>query len=521
MKNIIITIICLIPFNIYAETFYTDYILISENNTEYKEEYVKDELKKIEKKIGYNNYEEIIINNGYYEKDKAPSYLTISSPLETITKTKYAKVPFNSNDYEYSTLKIRNYQSARYIVLRSFTTDAILKSIKCYYNKEIVSHKIYQSNYDFISKLNSRSNIVIDLGKKYNLDKLSIDLTFEENNLNEIRFMLDIYDTNYYSSINPKLYYLNTFYRYNKIENFTINFIFADDFQKLLTNLYWVNNNFYDSLNSINYYQKTVTLYKYYKLGKKYLNIYTEIPLENYKHDYNDKKEIYDYYERDFIEIKDEINSIDEINDIIISTSIPKEKIDLEFKNINEEEILLIIKTKNCKFFKKIKLLPKKINDAPENTEELKNQTNKQYNNATAANINLDNQKEGFDIVEDIYKEDNFLINSDYIINDISDEESTFENTNEIIIEKDFYPINVIESIEKTKVLADNIESLNTNIENSVNDYKKLLASNSSKQIEKTDKLKINYKIYILILLICVKFFTLFRKNKSSFVEEV
>ena len=67
MKRMILGILCLISINVHADTFYTDYVLIEENRLEYLQEYEGDELKKIERKVGYNNYKEVRVNENYYE----------------------------------------------------------------------------------------------------------------------------------------------------------------------------------------------------------------------------------------------------------------------------------------------------------------------------------------------------------------------------------------------------------------------------------------------------------------------
>ena len=520
MRKIFLSIIlCLFLTNVYAESFYTDYTLVSENNIEYDEEYNGDELKKIERKIGYNNYKEIRSSESYFEQGLAPNNYTNCDLNDYIIKNSYAKTPFMDNDYEYSTLLIREYTKSRFIVLRSFIGNSILKKIEITYNGSLINHKIHKTNYNFMSALNTKSEIVIDLGTKYNLDGLELKLYFEDDNLKNISFMLDVYNSNSYYSTNPYIYYTNEFYRSGKTENYIINFLTKDNFKDLLKKISWVEFRYYENLSSISYYQRFIKLYKYYRFKKEYLNIYTVEPLEGYQLDYDDKLDLYDYYKRDVIEVKDEIDNKDNLDDLIVSSSIPKDEINLEIKDINDDEILVIIRAESNTFFKKIKVNNKKLEEKSNTEIENKNKIEE-----IKSDLNEDNNEEN-NINDDIAFENNqnsAQVNDDIIIDNHVSNELIIENNNfnsieedEVVIEKDFSPNDEIFAYEeKAKEEANNITKEDDTIA--------LLTSNEENNEEIINKKsKLNIKILLIILIICVKFLTLCKKKKSTFVEDV
>ena len=469
MRKIILSIICFLSINVYAETFYTDYALIEENSEKYIEEYEIGELTKIERKIGYNNYEEIRKNENYYELDLAPSNLYSVDLDDYINKNIYAKEPFNITDEQYNTLRIRKYTSANSIALRSFISSGVLRSINVTYDGIPINYTITESNYDFKSQLLSNHMIVLNLGKKYSLDKLNIKLIFEDNTLNSINFMLNVYSGTYYLGCSY-VYYDNEVFRTNDTEIYNINFIDSTSFNKMLTNISWIRKNNYENTNSVNYYKKNVNLYKYYILDKNYLNIYTTEPLEGYKLDYNSNKYLYDYYKRDYIIVKDEIKNIDELNNIVLSSSIPLDKITIENK-LNEDYLTIIIKANNNIFFKKYPLI---TND---------------------------------EIIQPIIQEE-AKIEETKIVNDF------FDTKEEIIVEKDFNTNNYINT-HKPK------EILNT-FNNNDGTLALLIPEEHKESINNNYKNKSNYvSILIILLIICVKFLTQYLNKKKSFVEVV
>ena len=486
MIKIILSIFCIFSINVYAETFYTDYNLIEENSTKYKEEYKEGALSKVERKVGYNNYEEIINMEGYYELGHAPSYLNNIDMTDYINKDIYSKKPFNDNNEQYNTMRIRKYSSANSIALRSFITSSILKNINITYDGLPVEYTITESNYDFKSPLLSSHMIVLNLGKKYNLDKINIKLIFEDDTLNEIRFMLNVYSGNYYLG-SPYVYYDNEVFRSNKDEIYNINFINSNNFDNLLSNITWIRKKDYSNTNSVNYYKGNIKLYKYYSIIKKYLNIYTTEPLDGYKLDNNQKINLYDYYQRDYITIKDDLDDLNLLNNIILSSSIPLDKISIESK-ITDKYILAIIKYKNSIFYKKYPILKKEDNSS----NELENKQDE---------IKISNS------IDNIQEEVTIPINNKEEISN-----SFFDIKEEQIIEKDSY-FNKKTDIYKT---------ISSNNQNNDKTIALLIPQNNQIVSKNNNEKKSNYTIiYIILLIICVKFFTQYLNKKKCFVEPV
>ena len=503
MKKIILIMICLISINVYAESFYTDYHLVKENEKIYFEDYSTNELKKLESKVVYNNYKEVISEEGYYELNSAPLNLIYSNLNDYITKDVYQNKFFNVNDDDYTTLKINNYSSVRFIQLRSFTGKGIIKSINIFYNNKEIKYSILETNYDFISNLQSSNKIVLDLNDMYELKNLKIIFNYERTNNNKNRFMLDIYSGSYiYYYANPKDYYQIDILSTKDITSHQVDFTNSEDFLILLSKMTWVKQSSYNTLMEMSYFKKSINLYKYYSLKKEYLNEYTSYPLDGYLLDFNNSINLYNYYERDYIEISDNLEDLDDLSSFIISTSIPLDHINLEIKSL-EEELLLIIKTSTNTFYKKY---PNPKNDNKEiDIEE----------NNISEEINDNKEIDNIDSKDSTELEDNKNIQ----VKDNKDEvnknqNETVENIieEEIIIEKDFGPNykyeDTFENISKPK------EENNNLIKKDIKEVKK----ETKKTSNKTTK---HNNLLIIIILICVKLFTLYKNKKSSFVESV
>ena len=342
MKKIFLVIICLLFFNVYADTYYTDYHLVKENGENYLSNYDNDELKKIERKE-IINYEEVIDSEGYYKLNKAPSNLIYSNLEDYIIDDYYSNIPYNQDDDGITTLKINKYSTVRFIRLRSFSGKGIIHNIDIYYNDIKINHSIYQTNYDFKSKLKSSHNIVIDLNNSYELNNLVIKVNYQKATSSKNGFMFDIYSGDfYYNSINPKEYYQIDMFNNKDITNHTINFVNSNDFKNMLPKMLWIIKSTYNNLTEVSYFKQSYKLYKYYSLKK--------ISIINY---------LYNYYERDYLELSDEIQDLNNLSSFIISSSLPIDSINLSFKNISNEEIFLIVKTSTNTFFKNY-FLPKK-----------------------------------------------------------------------------------------------------------------------------------------------------------------
>lgn len=511
MKRIILGIICIFSINVYAENFYTDYKLDKENTTIYFPEYENNELKKYESRVVYNNYKEIKSSGNYYELGKNPVNYPYSDLDDYIDKNSYAKKPYNTDDEQYNTLRINKYSTIRMINLRSFVSSAILKEIIIKYNDEIINYTIYETNYNFDTTLNNNHYIVLDLGQNYDLDKLTIKLVFEDNTRSYLAFMLNVYNGTYYIGA-PYAYYDNIVYRNNDIETYNINFISNDSFNEFLPKISWIKSRNYDSTNAVNYYKQTKRLYKYFTYTKEYLSVFTDEPLEGYKLDYDYPVTIYNYYSRDFISVNDNLDNLEDLNKIIVSSSIDINDIDIQSK-IMDEYILVTISYNNNTFFKKYPLIIDNTNNENE--------------------VSLEKEEEN--IIEEI------------ILNEQDDILNTLNALSEENIKEDITQITINDTVneEKPKEDIDQSQLVNDNNQNRVKVYvpKKPLKNNEEGTKEeiialankekastsegvdtlskKTNKCYLNLLIILIIILICVKLLSLYLNKKRSFVEHV
>ena len=532
MKKVILVIICLLFFNVYADTYYTDYHLVKENEENYLSNYDNDELKKSERKE-IINYEEVIDSEGYYELNKAPSNLIYSNLEDYIIEDYYSNKPYHQDDDGITTLKINKYPTVRFIRLRSFSGKGIIHNIDIYYNDIKINHSIYQTNYDFKSKLKSSHNIVIDLNNSYELNNLVIKVNYQKATSSKNGFMFDIYSGDlYYNSTNPKEYYQIDIFNNKELTNHTINFVNQTDFKNMLPKMSWIIKSTYNNLTEVSYFKQNCKLYKYYSLKK--------IPIIKY---------LYDYYERDYVELSDEIQDLDNLSSFIISSSLPINSINISFKDISDEEIFLIVKTSTNTFFKKYNLPKKDIkeeikdesvidNNMEENNSENLNDNNN-YNNSDDKNEEFENNEFSKDnnVNKDINIENNIIIE----INNKDDKETINEeinsinsNINEItndgLLELDNNIITQNDNEEESVIEKDfdpnYIFETNDIAFNNQKDIKEIITTTKTNPIintkAKPNKTSKNNSLFIIIIIIiCVKLLTLYQKKKSSFVESV
>lgn len=334
MRKYLILLLILIPIKTKAEIFLTDYYLKEQNIKEYKEE--TEYLKRIET-IKYNNYYMDKVDLGYHKLKENDNNYDLNDYIE---KTNY--IINESNDH--TTNIIKNYNKVRFIRFNSFN-PSFLESFKMFYDNEEINYS-YMRSIDFTLKdiLSSSSLGVIDLNNIYDIELLTMNLTFKQNINDKISFDLGIYDGNNYAwNIEPEIYNFNI----NYSPNIEINFLNQSKYQELVNNLQKENN--IDNISYTIIYEK---LYRLYEPVKVYLNTYTEKPLENCIHDLNDYQKRYSYYERYYIEINNEIHDKEDLN---LKTNIPLDEIDVTYK-----DDLITLKYKHDTFYKKI--TPKKVN---------------------------------------------------------------------------------------------------------------------------------------------------------------
>jgi hypothetical protein len=372
MKKIILFILLnFLTMNVYAETFYTDYSLIESNSLQYNEDYATSDLYKIVKKLGYNNYKIIKTNEGYYQRGHAPSSLKYYDINDTIEGIIYQKSPINGDYTQYRTNSIFKATAGRYIAFKDFASNGtpILNEITITYNDQKIDYTFIENNYTFGDTLEYENWIGIDLGAFYDLKYLKIKMTFTEETLSYIDFMLYVYHDEYGTG-NHFTYYDQSLLRYNSEETYYVDFIEPDLFQELLTKTYWIKSSDYANKHSVSYYKGIGTLYKYYTPVKEYLDIYTEEPIDGYLLDKSKSASIYDYYYRDYIEVKDNLETKSDIQNIIISSSIPVSDINvsLYINDKDNKEAIAVINYQKNTFFKKLTISNDEI------LEEVKNQ---------------------------------------------------------------------------------------------------------------------------------------------------
>ena len=363
MKKILIILFICIPFlKVNAETCYTNYELMEEDSLELYEDYLNNELIKIEKHDGYNNYE--VINNvlGYYPSNRPPLNYTSYDQEDYQEVNSYSKTPYSKEDNIYNTNRIKKFEKAKTIQLRSFITSAYLRGLIIRYKGTPIKYSYQQTNYYSNDTLSNNHSIIINLENEYELKDLELEFTFYDNTLSRLAFMLNVYPGSYHLGTSYD-YFDNELYRHKYTEKYIVNFLEEDDYLSFLKNISWINSSSYQDTYSVPYYKTSYIKYKYYLTYKNYLNVYTKKPILNYIHDFDDKKEVYDYYIRDYISVDDDISDINNIN---IESSIPLEYITTEY---NDKTNLLTIIYDDYTFYKKIELPPKEEKNISNLTE--------------------------------------------------------------------------------------------------------------------------------------------------------
>lgn len=340
MKKYLLLILSIFYINVNADTYYTDYHLIESNSLTLKEEYLDNELYKIESKEGFNNYQEVDTFLGYYTLDKPPIGFTYYDLNDYMELWNYAQTPFSKEDSIYNTNRIKRFTSAQSIQLRSFITNAYFRELKVYYQNKPINFTYTLNNYNGNEFLSSDNQIIIDLGMPYELDKLRIEILFYDNKLSSLQFMLNTYPERYILGTQYD-YYDNNLYRNKYSERYIINFLDSNNFNNLLKKLSWIKPRQYDDIYSVPYYKSPYYKFSYHQVNRVYSNTYTDEPLEGYTLDYSNSKTIYDYYQRDYIDIDEDNN---------ITSSAPLEDIHTSTKGN-----LLIIEYDKFKFTKELK----------------------------------------------------------------------------------------------------------------------------------------------------------------------
>ena len=334
--------ICFIPFKVDAKT-------IKEFENEVNS-YAR-QLEEKEAKIAKNDQEvaEIKKNIASYEKQ--------ISDLETSMKSLQDEIDKSNAEIEKKSEESK--QLFQYLQV-SNGNNAYMEYI---FGAESVTEMVYRlSIVEQLTEYNQK--VMNELDELINLESLSINLTFKDNKTDKITFNLGIYnELNYAWNIEPDIIQINTNYN----NNLNLNFLNQNKYQELLNNLNSSNLN-----NNISYSIVTEKLYRLYEPVKVYLSNYTEKPLPNCIHDLNDYKKYYTYYERYYIEIKDDVTSNE---NIILNTNIPLNEIEVITK-----EDFIILKYKHDTFYKKINK-PKEENNSKKIVKVVNKQPTTKKNN--------------------------------------------------------------------------------------------------------------------------------------------
>lgn len=314
-KIILVFLLVILPIKVKAIDFYTNYELVKEAALEFLEE---TELLKREEFILYNNYKEEIINEDYYELGKNPNNAPfIDKDDYVIINENYQENNLEGNEiYNLSKIYKNVLTKLRYIKIRMIDCpSAILKEINIYYEDILINYDFIDKEYDFNHVLSSNEELIIDLNKDYDVSKIKLELLFKDEKMNNIEYKLSVSQKGYNFTY-PTMYLTNKLTRFKEEEKVITEFLQEADFIEVLDDISWIKDK---DITNFNYYKLEKILYKYFNLNKVYLNQYTDVPLDNYKHDLLDKRIVYNYYQREKITLEDNIT---DLNTIIKNTTI-------------------------------------------------------------------------------------------------------------------------------------------------------------------------------------------------------
>lgn len=325
-RKILYALILFIPLIVNAEEkFYTSYYLKESNSVNYQEE--NESIKREEIKL-YNSYILHRKDKGYFENNNE----YIKDENDFVEETVYYQTKKDN------TIQHIYYEQEEDILvnkfqIRNFSTSgqAKIESIKIYHKNEL----IYESSTDII---NVYTKLIFNLNDFYNLKDIKIDILINDPKMWIFSGTLTAYSEN--TQVDNKFKYIRT----STKDLMTIIFLNKEEYKDLSSNITWYK----DGDTYITAYPKSVKKYKYYDYEKEYLNNYTNIESKEYFLDYNDYKNIYNYYERYYLIISDTIidnkdvakQIIDtnmDINNIIINKIENDTKYIIKFKYLDDE----------------------------------------------------------------------------------------------------------------------------------------------------------------------------------------
>ena len=362
MKNFILIIILLLPVNIYAKEYYTNYIY--EKESPIKE--TESDLIKIEKSRIYANYQIIKEDFGYQKEENC--HATINYEDSKIIKE------YNSSDI-YGTGKTTNAllgtdDIIRYIIIRQYPYENQNKRINIS-NIEVSSKEI-NIEYDSFNDVEYKDQkffLILDLKKGYHLNDLNIVIFYDEVFDEDFVYNFDFSK----KKLPPYLGYVYKIETKKNSNMTNLEFYNLDEFNQIIkTSPSLISN---PSDNSVSYYYNESKIFECTKEEIIYSENYTETPPKNYYQDKERYQDIYKYYKREVFDIKDEINSVEDYI-TLINSSLPSSKYQIETNlDITKEGTYLIkINYLDNTIYHKVKLnqkiinIPKKIISLPNNT---------------------------------------------------------------------------------------------------------------------------------------------------------
>lgn len=362
MKKFILIIILLLPVNIYAKEYYTNYIYEKESTKKGPE----SDLIKIEKSRIYANYQIIKEDFGYQKEENC--HATINYEDSKIIKE------YNSSDI-YGTGKTTNAllgtdDIIRYIIIRQYPYENQNKRINIS-NIEVSSKEI-NIEYDSFNDVEYKDQkffLILDLKKGYHLNDLNIVIFYDEVFDEDFVYNFDFSK----KKLPPYLGYVYKIETKKNSNMTNLEFYNLDEFNQIIkTSPSLISN---PSDNSVSYYYNESKIFECTKEEIIYSENYTETPPKNYYQDKERYQDIYKYYKREVFDIKDEINSVEDYI-TLINSSLPSSKYQIETNlDITKEGTYLIkINYLDNTIYHKVKLnqkiinIPKKIISLPNNT---------------------------------------------------------------------------------------------------------------------------------------------------------
>lgn len=298
-RKILYALILFIPLIVNAEEkFYTSYYLKESNSVNYQEE--NESIKREEIKL-YNSYVLQRKDKGYFENNNE----FIKDENDYIEETVYYQTK-KDNTIQHIYYEQKEDVLVNKFQIRNFSTSgqAKIESIKIYHKNEL----IYESSTDIITVY---TKLIFNLNDFYNLKDIKIDILINDPKKWIFSGTLTAYLEN--RQVDNKFKYIRT----STKDLMTIIFLNKEEYKDLSSNITWYK----DGDTYITAYPKSVKKYKYYDYEKAYLNNYTNIESKEYFLDYNDYKNVYNYYERYYLIISDTIIDNKDFTKQIISTN--------------------------------------------------------------------------------------------------------------------------------------------------------------------------------------------------------